>query len=377
MRLRLPLSDALMLREIIGPFVFGVALFSMLGMSITYLFTLTDYVVRGVAPLMVVEMSLMLLPGMMTKTLPAAMLLASLLATGRMSGDSEATALFAVGANLWRVIRAIAYMGLGVSILAIALTEYLVPPCAVRAHNLKFAILEQLEKNPLNFASFPIYDGRRIEYIVVSRDADFARRTFWGTNIIHYPKGSAKPDMYLYATEAVYRGGTSLSLSRVTMFLPKEDGPEQRYLEALEVPLSGPSLKLESLFRNLERQTIRDPDATNMKATLEKIADMKRVGAEGPEAIRNLEMGFYNKIAYPLATVIFALVGAPLGIRQSRTSNAVGFAIALVIIFGYWLLSSYMAVLGQGGAIKPILASFGANIVGLVFAVGLLIHRSR
>lgn len=377
------LTDVLMLRELLGPFAFGIALFTMLGMSITYLFAFTDYAVRGVPIGTLIEMSLMLLPGMLVKTLPASMLLAALLATGRMSGDSEATALFSVGASLWQVIRAVAFLGLITCVCTILLTESVVPPAAQRAFHLKYRVVEKLQQNPLRPAAFPLYSGQEIEYFVAARDGDFGKRTFWGCVVIKYsqdPKLDHRPELYAYAREVQYAGGTELllfDLIAVRLLHDQKTSEVSRNPGMARFPIGTTSSKLDALFRTLETQDNRDPDAANMRDLLKKIDDLKKVGVAGEEQIRNLQMGFYNKIAFPVATLIFALVGAPLGIRQSRTSNALGFALALVIIFGYWMLSSYMAVLGQGGAIPPWMASFGANIIGLVFAILLLIRRSR
>jgi lipopolysaccharide export system permease protein len=375
-----------MLRELIGPFVFGVALFTMLGMSITYLFAFTDFAVRGVPIGLLAELSMLYLPGMLSKTLPAAMLLACLLATGRMSGDSEMTALFAVGVDLKRAIRAVGWAGLAVSAFAILLTEYVVPPAASRAGRLKVQAAGMLEQSPLHPVSIPVHTGDALEYMVVTRDADFAQKMLWGVTVVHYPLPGApstalegrrrvSPDWCAFAPTATYRSGV-IRLERGTVFVVKTG--ERGAFAELPISPQNSQTKLAALFRFLEgQQANKDPDSTSLEETLQKIRDMKATGLEKPDAIRNLEMGFYNKIAFPLATLIFALVGAPLGIRQSRTSNALGFALALVIIFGYWMLSSYMAVLGQGGAIAPWLASFGPNFVGLVFAAGLLIRRSR
>jgi lipopolysaccharide export system permease protein len=370
------MTDVLVLRELAGPFAFGVALFAMLGMSITYLFAFTDYAVRGVSPLTLAELSVLLLPGMVSKTLPAAVLLAALLATARMSSDSETTALFALGASLWRLVRPVAYAGLGVSIITILLTEYVVPAATVRAHRMKFGIIEKLDSNPLHPVWFPVYDQGRLKMLVVARDSDLGRRQFRNAVFVQYEEGSRLPKAYIDAAQADLMPGTTKARLRNVRIL--EPGTaSRRTADWIEIDLARTPLQLDAMFNILQRQQIRDPDATNMAETLKKIDDLRQQGIEGEETIRNLEMGFFNKMAFPLASLIFALVGAPLGMRHSRTSQALGFALSLVVIFAYWMLSSYMAVLGQGGAIAPWLASFGPNILGLTFAVALLIQRSR
>src|SRR6266436_5889513 len=70
------------------------------------------------------------LPMLMTQTLPMSVLLGSLLAFGRLSGDSEHVALYAGGISFYRVVRPVAWIGLAVSIIAFAWDEIVVPPSA-------------------------------------------------------------------------------------------------------------------------------------------------------------------------------------------------------------------------------------------------------
>ncbi len=83
----------------------------------------------------------------------------------------------------------------------------------------------------------------------------------------------------------------------------------------------------------------------------------------------NLEYGYYNKIALPLAAFVFALVGAPLGIRNHRTGAAAGYVLSVAIILGYFVLSNVMGVLAQGRNVPPIVASFLPVVAGTILAV--------
>src|SRR5260221_8189483 len=95
-----------------------------------YLFKLTEWLVRGEQLLSVVKIALFSLPMLMTQTLPMSVLLGSLLAFGRLSGDSEHVALYAGGISFYRVVRPVAWVGLWVSIVAFAWGEIVVPPPA-------------------------------------------------------------------------------------------------------------------------------------------------------------------------------------------------------------------------------------------------------
>ena len=114
---------------------------------------------------------------------------------------------------------------------------------------------------------------------------------------------------------------------------------------------------------------LKDLDSLNMRKMRQQIVRARENTRVTPAQIANLEYGYFNKITLPLAALVFGLVGAPLGIRNHRTGAAAGFWMSIMIIFGYMLLTNFMAVYAQGGAIPAYAASFTPLLIGLVFAV--------
>ncbi len=90
--------DRLILGEMLGPWIFGVAIFTVIILAGTSLFQLTNYIVNGIPPTMIFSLTALLLPGIMVKSFAMAVLLASLLSFGKLSGDSEIVALKAAAA---------------------------------------------------------------------------------------------------------------------------------------------------------------------------------------------------------------------------------------------------------------------------------------
>jgi lipopolysaccharide export system permease protein len=84
----------------------------------------------------------------------------------------------------------------------------------------------------------------------------------------------------------------------------------------------------------------------------------------------------YMKISYPFANFIIVLFGAPLASRKRRSGPALGFALALLISFVYFLFVRSGQVLGRDGTLDPLL---GAWIGNIVFGIGgiLLMLRVR
>ena len=76
----------------------------------------------------------------------------------------------------------------------------------------------------------------------------------------------------------------------------------------------------------------------------------------------------------PMASLIFTLVGVPLGMQPNRNSSSMGFVMSIIIIFIYYSLMTMAGAIAQGGMVHPMLAVWLPNIVGLL-AGGYLMRR--
>jgi len=82
-------------------------------------------------------------------------------------------------------------------------------------------------------------------------------------------------------------------------------------------------------------------------------------------AIRDAELGLWSKIAFPISSLVFTLIGAPLGLqKQRRGSRTTGWWLSILIIFAYYVLYMGMSSLARGGGCSPVLAAFLPDIVG-------------
>src|SRR6184192_4180611 len=120
---RLLVLDRYVVRELVSPFVFGGTLFTFF-LLIDRIYHLTDLVVtKGVPFYLVVQLLVFMLPSFMTHTLPMALLVAVLLAGGRLAGDLEIVAFKAVGVSAFRLFRPV----LAVALVVTAITAGLAP----------------------------------------------------------------------------------------------------------------------------------------------------------------------------------------------------------------------------------------------------------
>ena len=74
----------------------------------------------------------------------------------------------------------------------------------------------------------------------------------------------------------------------------------------------------------------------------------------------------------PFACLVFAMIGAALGIKPQNSGKATSFGICIGLIFAYYLLSFISASLGISGVVPPWVAAWLPNFLGLSAASGLL-----
>ena len=361
--------DRLIIGELMGPWIFGVAMFTTLIMVGTYMFKITDYLVNGIPLGTVVSLSVLLLPGIMVKTFSMALLLSTLLSFGRLSQDSEIVALRAAGAGLSRIMAPVAAFGLFVAIISFWVNEQVVPAAAFKGTELVQGIDKKLKGS-----SQPIFqavnDPRtgKLVAMIMAKDFNLAERSLKDAWAVAYDRD--KPAYILHApgmrfTDANHwnvESGSRLfsydlqSVTELDGFWPKEVAEPPRVEDIVAAQL-------------------KDLDSFSMREMQKRIKVAKaNVGVFGIEQVRNLEYGYYNKIALPLAALIFALVGAPLGITSHRggSGRAAGFAYSILIIFSYMMLTRVAAIWAMGGKLHPSMASFAPLIIGLVAAVLLI-----
>jgi lipopolysaccharide export LptBFGC system permease protein LptF len=80
----------------------------------------------------------------------------------------------------------------------------------------------------------------------------------------------------------------------------------------------------------------------------------------------------YRRYAAPLAPLLFALVGAPLGMRRRRGARSWGVLLCALVAFGYYMLQSFCELLAEGAWLSPGIAAWVPNLAFLALAVGLL-----
>ena len=349
--------DRYIAREILSHALLGLAVFSFV-FFVPQLVRLMELVVRhntSFSDLLVLLFSI--LPGVLTFTLPIAVLVGVLIGLGRLSADSELIAMNAVGLSLRRLLLPVGLLALGAALLTLLFTVVL-GPLSLR----KFRSLEnELRASQASFLVQPrVFDERfpplvlyvqdveagatrwRGVFLADSSAANGSRLTLAESAIVLADRASGKLDFHLG------RGATH-------EFSPRDPS---RYAVST-FGESGFSLSAADVAAP------RTSPPTDQELSLRQLA-----GTFGPRS-RDALIEFHRRFAFPAACLVFALIAVPLGARPRRGGRAAGFLITLLLISGYYILFLVGATLARQGSLAPWFGIWAPNL--LIAGLGLLL----
>ena len=365
--------DRLIIGELLGPWVFGVAIFTVLISAGQFLFEITRYIAAGADVWKTTQLLMLLMPGVMAKTFSMAVLLSALLAFGRLSGDSEIVAMRAGGISVARIMRPVGLFGLGVFAIALMFGEVIVPDATRQAVALRIEIDTEMQGRTQQSTSRSIYKDGKIKMMLHAKDFDMLAGSLDGVVLTVFDS-QGDPELFLYAEEMVFTSEEDWRMpSGWKLVFFKSGITVQSGSDTFPSEVPNPDVTPDDLIT----QVLKELEAFSMKDMKKQIDREKQNPNYDRKLVSNLEFGYWNKLALPLAALVFGLVGAPLGIRNHRAGTATGFALSVVIIFGYMMLANAMSIMAQGGRIPAFVASFTPIVIGLVVAMVFIQLRNR
>ena len=371
--LRLSIVDRYITRELLLPFLFGMGIFTSLGLSIGTVFDLVRKVTEsGLLLGVAIQVLILKLPEFIVFAFPMSMLLATLMAYSRLSSDSELVALKSVGVNVYRLILPAVYFSLVVVLITFLFNNFVAPAANYQAD---VTISTALEKNSSSLFKdsnilYPEYIKKKLDNgektTVLNRlfyAEEFDGDRMKGITILDRSAGNVSQIVSA-------RTGTWNVLENTwdfydgNIYILGEDGAYQNIIRFQHQQLALPRAPLDLTKKG------QDYNEMNLVQAYEYLEVLKLGGKESK--IRKLQVRIQEKIALPFVCLVFALIGAAIGIKPQSASKGKSFGICIGLIFAYYLFSIISSSLGIRGTISPALAAWLPNIVGFGAAAWLL-----
>ncbi|WP_115126139.1 LptF/LptG family permease [Synechococcus sp. GEYO] len=374
---RIPLLDRWLLGELIGPLLFAIAMFTVLAITVGALFELVRLISEKNLPVLIaMQVLLERLPGFLVLSFPMATLFATLLAYGRLSSNSELTALRSVGVTSTRMIIPALVLALVMSSLTFMFNDVLVPrsnrSAEVTLSNALGAAIASEKGDDIIYSRFGRLEQADGSTKKGLQQLFYAGKFRDGTmiNVTLLDFSRAGFTQMLQAETAVWNENEAKweFLNGQILTLTPSGSTTSADFDRYLYPLSAAPIRIAQLPKDARNMTVAE--ALQAEQLLQNSGDLK--GA------RKLQVRIQEKFTFPMACLVFGLIGASLGAKpNNRTNRGQGFALSIVMILTYYLLASSFSALGVKGTLTPILAAWSPIMICLGGGGFLLRQASR
>ncbi len=354
--------DRYMLREFLQPFLYGVAVFTSLFIGGDLLFRIAGFMTEyGASLWAITKIFVLALPRIIVYTFPMSVLLGALMAIVRLSGSSELIVMRAAGQSFARLVTPILWAALVISMVNIVFNEYVVPaantayertineeikgnmrPQQIQTHIVLKRVVDG-EMRYLLYANRYDPETESLHHITIQefRDNELVR-------VENAPQATWRDGKWYMKNGTVYDLGGGEGVHRMLQF-------DEQVLPFADTPTQVGTRK-------------KSPDQMTIRELRHEIRAYKAAYADTAK----LEVELHRRFSLPLASLVFAVLGTPLGIQRQRSSSSVGFGLCVLVIFLYYALMMLTGTLGEGGVLPPMLAVWIPNLTAL--AAGIWLH---
>lgn len=354
--------DKYIIKELLGPFIFGIAAFSSVFIGTGTMLRIAQFVTKyGASTSSVIKLFIYSLPPIIVLTFPMSMLLAALLAFGRLSGSSEIIAMRSGGISFYRLATPVFIVALFVSLFAVVFNEFVVPQSTIAYNKV---VREEIQKENImksqeHIVIKEIKNGN-LERLTYARKFEESTSTMHAVVIQDFD--GERLARVENAERAVYQDN-HWTMYNGTIHDLTAEGKIDRAMQFEQQNM--PMTKAPNAISNEQKK----PDEMTIKELKQhiKILGQQYVAAD------KYKVELHQRLSIPMASFVFALIGTPLGLQPNRSSSSIGLGISIIIIFIYYTIMTITTALGQGGAIPAALAAWIPNIVGII--VGCLLVR--
>ena len=362
--LRFPtILDDYVLRDFALYLTMIVAAFLMLLLVFTLFELLSDILRNQVSPLTVGEYLLNVVPYFLYNTTPLSMLLAVLVTFGLLQKSNEITAIKATGISLYRIIVPVLIASTLVAGVLFLSDQLYLPYTNKRQDALRNRIKGKPAQTYLRPERQWMFGQHSDIYYYQFFDPD--RDVFGGVSVFQFDPHTFQITHRITADRAhwsnsmgkwVYEQGWERSLSGAAIENYRKFDVAT-YPELAEAP---------AYFK----KEIKQSSEMSYEELRRYIHDLEQSGFD----VVRLRVQLQKKIAYPLITLVMAILAIPFALSAGKRSAVAGVATAIGIGVVYWTISGLFEAMGNLSQLPPAVAAWSPDLV-FGFIGGYLILR--
>jgi LPS export ABC transporter permease LptG len=338
----------------------GLVLFSFSTLFIIFtFFELIGDIIRNKTPLVTVgDYLLNLIPFILYQVTPLCALVAVLVTFGALSKSSEITAMKATGISLYRVVAPVLVLTLLISVGLFAFDEFYLPAANRRQEALRSIIKDKPAQTFLRpdrkwisgqttaagqparifyyqffdadknvFANLTVFEFEPNTFILKRRI--FAASARWNPDVNTWIFGNGWQRTFSGETMASFEPfavATFPEIHEQPTYFKKEDRPSQ-----------------EMSYNELSRY----------------ISDLKQSGFD----TKRLSVQLNRKLAYPLITMVMAILAIPFALSMGKRGSLAGIATAIGLAIAYWVVDNLFQAMGNVNTLPAVLAAWSPDLL--------------
>ena len=352
MKFGISLLDRYIANEFWQPLLFGIGIVTGVWFGADQLKTIFNLIMKAGVPLNLAFTILGLhLPEIIVMTIPIGVLLGTLLVFNRLSGDSEIIALRTSGVSFYRIMMAPLLFGLITSIVSFGINEYVVPAANRTSKKLEFLALYKSEL-PSGQANFTYMErGKDLALNRIFYIGYYSGKELYNIIILDFTRN--KLVQIVCAAQGLWNHGEWV-LEKGRTYALAGDSDITRILQFDKLVI--PGIKNAQTALDTQRVAPKDMSIAELGKYIDLLRSSNSLG-------NDLLVRYYQKFSQPLACLIVALAGAPLGLLARRSRSNLGLIYSAAIVFLYYVLQSSSGALGESGRLTPLVAAWMPNIV--------------
>jgi len=307
------------------------------------------------------------IPGIVVLTIPMAVLVGILIGLSRMSADGEVIAVRALGVGLEQFLRPVMFF----AVLGWAATLWMSLALAPGA-NRKLAQMEaSLKSSQVPYEIQPRVFIEQFPNLLIYLEDVTGSRSQWKGVFVADTTNRDSPKITLAATGILTNDPASgrllVHLDQGTTHEMDAQNPQQYSavsFSEMDLPIA-------------VEQPAEAMDARRTPAMLPLGSLVNEARhASNAEARRAALVELHYRMALPVASLVMALVGIPLGLFTRKGGKAVGVTLTILLVFVYYVLMAFGLSLARQGRIHPAIGLWLANAVFAVVGVLMLTNLS-
>jgi LPS export ABC transporter permease LptG/LPS export ABC transporter permease LptF len=364
---RFPLIlDDYVLRNFVGTLVLVLSSLMVLFLVFTYFELLTDIVKKKIPVLTQLEYLLNFVPSVLYQITPLAVLLTVLVMFGLLQKSNEITAMKATGVSIYRAVVPILIIATALSAGLFVLDQWYLPYANKRVETLRNMIKGKPAQTYLRPDRKWIFgesrkrndgteENRKI-YYYEAFDPD--RNTFGSISAFELNPHSFQMAKRVYAARARW----AEHLQKWTF----ENGWQRAWTGSAGADLREDLRYFDvSTFAELNepptyfKKEVLQSSEMNYDELRRYIYDLQQGGFD----VVRLRVQLQKKLAFPLITLVMAILAVPFALSGGRRGALSGVVVALVIGISYFLTSSLFEAMGNVSQLPPLVAAWSPDLI--------------